>query len=122
LRVQARKLVGCYRDYVSYSRALSNADGKLNCKIKPSEENESNAPQSDFDDEATRLQREIDRLVENLKRSRIGLAELVGAGAVRRLDERLNGLDTLRQVDQNRRTRKFDEQFVDPAHHAAGTG
>lgn len=122
LRQQARKLVGCYREYVLNLRALANADGKVNCKVKPPEENEASAPQTDFEDEATRVQQEIDRLVDNLKRSRSGLTELVGAGAVRSLDEKINGTDSLRQVDQYRHIRKFDEQFVDPAHHAAGTG
>jgi len=122
LRQHARKLVASYRDYITYSRALSYADGKLRCRVRPPEENESSTTQSDCDAESAKVQREIDCLVDNWKRSRTGLTELVGAGALRRLNERLNGPDSLPPVDQNRHMKKSDEDFVEPAQHNAGTG
>jgi hypothetical protein len=122
IRNAAERLVSCYRDYVRLSRAFLNADGKVECKVKAPPEHADPVGQPEWDYEVTRVQREIDHLVDDLKRARSALTEMVGSNAVRQLDEKLIGPDTIRQTDEKHRLRKFDKQFLDPIHHAAGTG
>jgi len=121
VRTQAKSLVICYREYLRLSRALLNADGKLSGKLDMPASLDSTS-QLEWEYELRKAQRDIDQLVDDLKRARGSLAELVGSEAVRQIDEKLIGPDSIRPLNEIDRFKRFDKQFVHPVHSGAGTG
>ena len=122
VRCQAKSLVTCYREYVRLSCALLNADGKLSGKLDNPRASLDAASQMEWEYELRKAQRDIDQLVDDLRRTRGSLTELVGSDAVRQIDEKLIGPDSIRPLNEIDRFKRFDNPVVDPVRSGAGTG